>query len=533
MTPQELQRLIIGPQVGTGDYFDQTLLAQAKRYGELFPATPPASDQMDAYVLMNYYDLARSLYVAYDRTGDPVFLTLARKVADSWWLCPYSKGGTTGNFADGESAAPRLAGIIGLILRAIDGRPEMWDWITSYTRFHFDNWLKKRINDPQLYYGLREGAFMLSYATALANTHPDASVRTEMLTDVESVAVNYFGRLQKTDGSWRWDDWDASGGPYIGIMQPFMVGLTTRALCDVYAITTKTAVKESVKNQICNACRHLYSDGPFSRQMVVNFNVGLGGFHYFYHGGTQADPTKYESGDFPFDTTERWHVESARQAISTILGPFAYAYKISGDGFFKNAGEELYKFAYSGFDGFRAMMSDTAKNFNQHVLGNASFKAWMAAGLIPVEPPKPTQPLPIPPEPVKVPSPDGTKGTTIIDSQLATWTIGPQKQTLRDLVHMGGGQGSIYKYQDAVVYTLGTDSNWWGWVNSGWKFAGPDEPGIEPPEPEPPPVVLPPRSLPWPKQTAKQNTLLDAQWKERYRHKATDGSTAQFVHEPA
>ena len=40
-------------------------------------------------------------------------------------------------------AHARHAGIGGLILRALDGRPEMWDWINAYTRYHFDLWLKQ------------------------------------------------------------------------------------------------------------------------------------------------------------------------------------------------------------------------------------------------------------------------------------------------------------------------------------------------------------------------------------------------------
>ena len=59
----------------------------------------------------------------------------------------YIKGGTVRNF-DSGGPVPRHAGVGGLALRAMDGRPEMWDWINAYTRYHFDVWLKRRINDP-------------------------------------------------------------------------------------------------------------------------------------------------------------------------------------------------------------------------------------------------------------------------------------------------------------------------------------------------------------------------------------------------
>ena len=100
---------------------------------------------------------------------------------------------------------PRHAGIGGLILRALDGRPEMWDWINAYTRYHFDLWLKRRINDSQLYYGVREGAFALHYAAWLAKTLPDsfplqaggtatngAALRAQYLADIEAISVQLF-----------------------------------------------------------------------------------------------------------------------------------------------------------------------------------------------------------------------------------------------------------------------------------------------------------------------------------------------------
>src|SRR6185503_15147277 len=171
----------------------------------------------DIYMNANYYDLALCLYALYYRTGDPQHLAAARKVADSWWISSPIKGGATREFQ--TTYSPRNSSLGGLMLRALDGRPEMWDWLYAYTRQMFDLWVKQRINDPQLYQGVRDGSFMLLYATWLAKVLPDsfptqgggqttngASLRAALLSDAENAAVNYFGRLQYPDGSWRWDD---------------------------------------------------------------------------------------------------------------------------------------------------------------------------------------------------------------------------------------------------------------------------------------------------------------------------------------
>jgi len=559
MTLQEQIELITGPQSASGDWFDTTLLNKAKQHGEACPATPPADTeavtinsggQGATYNNHLYYDLAKSLRVAYERTADPTFLTLFRKCADSWWQHPTWIGsGTIRLLPDSATPSPREANLGGLILRAIDGRDDMWDWGNQYTRYSFNNWIKIRQSNPQLHYGVREGAFSLLYATWLAVVLPDsfplqaggmitngAQLRADYLQDVETACVQYFGRLQYPDGSWRWssaaDEFlSDDGGTLEGIMQPFMVGLLLRALCVVHSVTTNPTVKENVKGQILRACRHLYSDGPYIKDQVEqNSGKRIRGFHYFFHGGTSKNPTRYDTGDikFPWTATEAWWLPGARQAISTILGSFGYAYKISGDEFFKSAGDEMYDSAYLGTDGVRAMMDDTSKNFSQHVMGSSSYKAWVGGTV--TQPPVPTpSPSPLPP------SPDGTKATTIIDSTSAKWTLVANK-TLRNGIQAGGGEGTIYKYLAQVVYVLGMDNFWYKWATSAWERLTQTEPGTTPsptptptptpaptptPTPVPPPTPIPapalPRVLRYPTGLNEQVTLWQQQAGEGYR----------------
>lgn len=386
---------VLGPLTPIGaTWYDQTEVSRGKVHGGQCPATLPAD--VDAFTMLNYYDLPQVQYVNYQRTNEAAFLDLARKCADVWWKYPDIGEGLIRKWPDSASPAPRHAGVGGLILRAMDGRPEMWDWINAYTRFNFDHWLKKRTNDPSLFYGLREGAFVLDYATWLARTLPDsfplqaggtatngAQLRAAYLADIENVVVNYFGRLQQADGSWRWDDpdfTDSDGGQLKGVMQPFMVGLLLTALVDVHQLTTNATVKANVANQITKACRHLYLGGPYSTQRIASLNVNLRGFHYFYHGGTTVNPTRYATGSYPanYNTTDRSDVQNARQAIALIVDAFGYAFKITGDLFFKTAGDELWDAAYGSTDGIRNYMAGDAKSYNQNVRRAGTYLGWMA-----------------------------------------------------------------------------------------------------------------------------------------------------------
>lgn len=421
---------IIGPQVPPStSWFDTTQIARARVHGQACPVTPPTdADGLNSFILLNYYDLPLNLYIVHKRTGSAEFLTLARRCADAWWQHPqWIKSGAQRDFDNGQGPPPRHAGIGGLILRALDGRPEMWDWITVYTRHQFNLWLKRRINNSELYYGAREGAFMLHYATWIAATHPDAAVRAELLAEAENVAVNYFGRLQQADGSWRWgtapDEFlDTDGGTLKGITQPFMIGLLLNALIDLHRLSTNATAKANVANQITRSCRHLYLNGPYRTTEIP----GLTGKRwrdpwYFYHGGTSVNPTKYEKGGGSYtDALARnddcgispsCTVGIGRQAISTIFAAYGYAYLITGDPFFKTAGDELFDAAFVGTDGFRGMADTTAKNFNQNYYFGGRYLAWR--GDAPTTPtPSPT-PTPVPsPTPTPLPSPSPTPAPT-------------------------------------------------------------------------------------------------------------------------
>lgn len=533
---------ILGPQVPLDDsWFTRTQLVKGKALGEALPAIPPPKpsspvepirkdfgsdadyqsalnnwlttpvikewlDALNDYLVNRYYyDLGKSLYIAHKRSGDPAFLTLARKCVDSWWQYPAIDQGRKRLFPNEVGIAPRNAAIGGLALRAIDGRPELWDWIVAYVQAQKDIWLKWRINNTSLHVGVREGAFALHYAVWLSQTLPDsyplqaggtatngAQIRAQLLADAELIATNYYGRLQFPDGSWRWDDVDvkdADGGTLKGITQAFQIGLLLLALADLHQITTKAEVKENVKNQILKGCRHLYEGGPYRKDDPTPYDPTKKWrcFWYLYHGGTTVNPTKFEKGGWSLPGKNIYEVSDARQSIGPVVAAYGYAYKISGDPFFKTAGDELWDAAYNGTDGIRNLFDTDGKGYNQNARRAGSYLAWAGQPA--------TLPSPIPPQPPTgpaTPSPDGAEGPTVTDSTGAVWTLGPlpDSRTLRNGVDVGGA-GKRYLYWQKTVYLQGMSDGWFKWTGTDWKFNSADRPPVPVVQPAPTPTPVP------------------------------------------
>lgn len=522
--------VILGPQAPIGSsWFDSTQVERGKFHGRNFPAEPPASTDpaLDHYIGSNYYDLSLGLAIAYQRTGDAEFQALSRKVADSWWKSPHIGSGTIRTF-DTFTHTPRNASLGGLILRAMDGRPEMWDWINAYIRAQFDSWLKTRIDNPQLHYGVRDGAFMLQYATWLSKVLPDefplqsggtatngAQLRAQFLADVEAQTLNYFARLQQPDGSWRWDDHDyvdADGGHLVGVTQPFQVGLLLDSLIDVYEVTSSESVRASIIRQVTNACRHYYSAGPYTQQWLPALNVKLRGFHYFYHGGTSVNPTKYAKGDLPPDwnPTNPSDVQNQRQAIGLLVAAYGWAWQKTNDRYFLDAGNELWDSAYGDTDGIRNYMAGDAKSYNQNCRWAGSYLVWGAVSAGSPSPVASTTPT-LSPTPGASESANNTRipvAVEIIDSANDKWTRLSTGVILRNGQNTSG-VGSSVLYCQRTVYAFGTDSQWYKW-SSGWGAVGPIDPcGSATPTPTANPVPTPspsttptPRPSPSPSPTA-------------------------------
>jgi parallel beta-helix repeat protein len=95
-------------------------------------------------------------------------------------------------------------------------------------------------------------------------------------------------------------------------------------------------------------------------------------------------------------------------------------------------------------------------------------------------PPAPAPPSAPAPPPVGLsPSPDGTRvpgASSVVDSALNVWTIGPGNELLKNGSQAASGYGfAILAYQ-GNIYVQGDDYNWWRWTGSTFAFYGGNAP---------------------------------------------------------
>jgi hypothetical protein len=460
----------------------------------------PSGTEVDDYQgYLNYYDFAFTQYINAYRTGDSRFLQCARKVADSWWSQPIIDYGRNLISESGNGLAPRSIALNGLILRALDGRPEMWPWITDYVNYQFHNWDEVPKNWSGLYFGIRDGGFMLLYAAELGAVHPDPAVRADLKARALDVAQNYYARLQQTDGSYRWNVDDSAPGTldgFTGMEQPFMVGILNEGMIAVHRLTND----ERVKSAVLKSVEHEY---------LRSYNAnGWRSSYYFIHGQFNTG-FSCESGcgnaANPFPPVDTSQITEARQLNPTSIHQFGYAYAVTLDTKYIMWGDEIFDATFSGNDGYRGLAYYRGKEYDESYRSGGKYLAWRLGAALPVPAPTPI----IEPTPTPVPSPsatptgstsaDGTKDTTITDNTGAVWTLGPNHETLRDNVHMGNGYGLIYKWLDSTVYVLGTNNAWYRWTGLSWAGYGDTEPGTSVSDPTPTPSATPtPSSSPTP-----------------------------------
>ncbi len=67
--------------------------------------------------------------------------------------------------------------------------------------------------------------------------------------------------------------------------------------------------------------------------------------------------------------------------------------------------------------------------------------------------------------------------TTIVDHNLAAWTIASDLRILRDGTHAAGGYGSAMLWYGGGIYVLGTDQRWYQWTGSSWVYFSQSKPG--------------------------------------------------------
>jgi hypothetical protein len=356
----------------------------------------------DHYYLANYYDTALVQYINYYRTGDSRFLQYARKTADALWHSQFIDDGTVVQGHD-DHLPPRSMAFAGLMLRALDGRPEMWDYLEREVRATFDDWVYRRKDDAKLYYDVREDGYAQLYAVMMAKVLPDTyalypngtskpktgtatdgdAKRKTYLSQTEDAAVNFFGRLQRSDGSWRWNVEESSSNPaqqFRDVEQPFMVGLYLESLVLLHQLTPNQRIKASLVNQLTRSVRHLYLDAFESNHRVTDLpQYRWRSMVYYWGGGTVANPTQF-SPPAPKTTAnaDPDPIRAARHLNSTLHHAFGYAYYVTGDESFKRMGDDVFEASYGDqVDGLHCLAdSGKAKDYDMNYRASGRYLVW-------------------------------------------------------------------------------------------------------------------------------------------------------------
>ncbi|MBC8031401.1 MAG: hypothetical protein H7Z16_14930 [Pyrinomonadaceae bacterium] len=375
---------------------------------DTFYHEPDLGKNTDHYYLANYYDTALVQYINYYRTGDTRFLDYARKTADALWHSQFIGDGTV--VGGDNHLPPRSMAFAGLMLRALDGRPEMWDYLEREVRAAFDDWVYRRKNDPGLYYDIRDDGYAQLYAVIMAKVLPDAyplyangtlgartgtatngaAKRATYLSQTEDTAVNFFGRLQWADGSWRWNENGSKPDDQLrDIEQPFMVGLYLESVVLLHQLTRNPAVKANLAKQLTRSVHHLYRDAFQRNNRVTDLPPHRWrSMFYFWGGGSVANPRKFSPP--PPNTTangDRESVAAARHFQSTVHHAFGYAYYVTGDKTFKEMGDDVFEASYGDrVDGIHCLAaSGKAKDYDMNYRASGRYLVWRLAARQPGE----------------------------------------------------------------------------------------------------------------------------------------------------
>ena len=143
---------------------------------------------------INYYDNVFAFYALYYRTGIATYRDYARTLADRWFTMPAFNQGLADCNVD-ACLAPRIVAYTGLVLRALDGRPDMWPGLRAWTDTIASGLLAWN-ND------IREDAYRLSVEALCGIADPDPTHQATCQTRVANSVANVWQRQQLADGSW-------------------------------------------------------------------------------------------------------------------------------------------------------------------------------------------------------------------------------------------------------------------------------------------------------------------------------------------
>ncbi len=181
----------------------------------------------------NYYDNVVAFYRLYYRTGVTLFLNQARALADAWYLYALDHGYSNIAYSvSPDVGVPRLKGLAGIMIRALDGHPEYWPAIETMTTAFGTGTPPPGDFDP------RETGYITSYDALAARLDPNASSRAAYCTSVSN-AIQYFWAPQQMSNGGFWTNNYAVNQnlPSVGQgSEPWILSVAAKAFEDAYGV---------------------------------------------------------------------------------------------------------------------------------------------------------------------------------------------------------------------------------------------------------------------------------------------------------
>lgn len=164
----------------------------------------------------NYYDAVYALYQQYYRSGITEYLTCARDLADKFWAYTLDSGDICNTGTDCQPN--RNQGLSGMMIRANDGRPDMWAGIQNLATIDYNGWLSVQYADGVCGNGLycmndpRESAYAFRFLVDIATIGPDAPTRATFLGYANSAFTGVWQRKQTAYGAYLIDAAEPASG---------------------------------------------------------------------------------------------------------------------------------------------------------------------------------------------------------------------------------------------------------------------------------------------------------------------------------
>ena len=152
----------------------------------------------------NFYDAVAAFYSLYYRTGVDDYRGAARKLADRFWKYRLDSGTScrlTWPYPPDSCPYPRNISLLGMVLRAMDGRPDMWPGLERMFTYYI-GLLNIEANKTVLG-DIRESAYRIAMVSYCAMYDPDATYRANCKAALSNDLIKYWNVQKSPDGSWQ------------------------------------------------------------------------------------------------------------------------------------------------------------------------------------------------------------------------------------------------------------------------------------------------------------------------------------------